>query len=67
MNAITTKQWRLAAELMLAAARRLADVTSKANFDPNQPRVPAGQSGAGQWTDGRGGAISRWAALRDKC
>ena len=24
-------------------------------FDPNQPRIPAGEPGAGQWTSGRGG------------
>jgi len=24
-------------------------------FDPNQPRVPAGQTGGGRWTDGSGG------------
>jgi hypothetical protein len=27
----------------------------KAGFDPNQPRVPAGNSGGGQWTDGGAG------------
>ena len=27
----------------------------KANFDPNQPRVAAGNSDGGQWTDGSGG------------
>ncbi len=28
---------------------------AKAGFDPNQPRVPAGDSDGGQWTDGGGG------------
>ncbi len=27
-------------------------------FDPNQPRIPAGEPGAGQWTSGGGGASS---------
>ena len=27
-------------------------------FDPNQPRIPAGAPGAGQWTSGGGGASS---------
>jgi hypothetical protein len=27
----------------------------KANFDPNQPRVPAGNRDGGQWTEGGGG------------
>lgn len=26
-------------------------------FDPAQPRIPAGQDGAGQWTDGHSGSI----------
>jgi len=25
-------------------------------FDPNQPRVPAGNPDGGQWTDGGGGS-----------
>lgn len=28
-------------------------------FNPNQARVPAGQPGGGQWTDGGGGGLSR--------
>ncbi|HUC62485.1 MAG TPA: hypothetical protein VMF53_11060, partial [Alphaproteobacteria bacterium] len=28
---------------------------TKAGFDPDEPRLPAGQSGGGQWTDGDGG------------
>jgi len=30
----------------------------KANFNPAQARIPAGQPGAGQWTSGEGGSIS---------
>ncbi len=32
--------------------RVLDALHGKANFDPNQPRVPAGNSDGGQWTDG---------------
>ena len=37
----------------------------KAGFDPNQPRVPAGNSEGGQWTDtgGSGGKPSRESVL----
>jgi hypothetical protein len=37
----------------------------KAGFDPNQPRVPAGDSDGGQWTDtgGSGGKPARESAL----
>ena len=31
---------------------------AKAGYDPNQPRVPAGSSDGGQWTDGGGGGGS---------
>lgn len=31
------------------------DRAVKANFDPNQPRVPAGHPDGGQWTDAGGG------------
>lgn len=31
---------------------RLAYQEHKAGFDPNQPRVPRGEAGGGQWTDG---------------
>lgn len=41
--------------------RVLDALHGKANFDPNQPRVPRGNPGGGQWTDGAtpgGGGIS---------
>jgi hypothetical protein len=40
--------------LRLATAR-LRSLLRKANFDPNQPRVPRGASGGGRWTDGGAG------------
>jgi len=47
----------LAATRVLVAALRLR-LALKANFDPNQPRVPRGQGReSGRWTDGPGGVI----------
>lgn len=37
------------------AAHRLLDVLTKHNFNPAQPRVPAGNSDGGRWTDAGGG------------
>lgn len=34
----------------MAALRRHAEACRKANFNPNQPRVPAGNPDGGQWT-----------------
>lgn len=42
-------RWQLAALAFDAKMLRLA-LALKANFDPNQPRVPAGQPDGGQWT-----------------
>lgn len=39
----------------LVALRRHVETCRKANFDPNQPRVPAGNPDGGQWTSGGGG------------
>jgi len=39
-----------------ASKEALASLLRK--FDPNQPRVPAGSSDGGQWTDGGGGGGS---------
>lgn len=33
------------------------DYLTKAGFNPNQPRVPAGSSDGGQWTDSGGGSV----------
>jgi hypothetical protein len=44
---------------VIAALRRLNEALDrfavKSGFDPSQPRVPAGNSDGGQWTDGSGG------------
>lgn len=51
----TTLRAELACLRTLAAALRL-QLAFKANFNPAQPRVPAGELGAGQWTNGGGNA-----------
>lgn len=42
----------IAALTMRRAGWRLAGLLAKANFDPGQPRVPAGEPDGGQWTGG---------------
>lgn len=60
----TNRQWqtRLVLEQkMLQNLLRFVDTVElwqKANFHPDQPRVPAGNSDGGQWTDGGGGSDS---------
>ncbi|MDC7787597.1 hypothetical protein PQJ75_24375 [Rhodoplanes sp. TEM] len=39
----------------MSSFRRWAETCRKANFDPNQPRVPAGNPDGGRWTSGGGG------------
>jgi hypothetical protein len=48
----------LAAVEVLRALQRLSAACDGMKYDPSQPRVPAGNSGGGQWTDGGGGASS---------
>ena len=50
VTAIRRAQCEVAAARVELALKRLADVWRKANFDPNQPRVPVGKPGGGQWT-----------------
>jgi hypothetical protein len=47
----------LAAVELLRALKRLSDACD-VKYDPNQPRVPAGNSEGGQWTEGGGGSGS---------
>ena len=46
----------LAALKVYLALKRLA-LSHKAGFNPAQLRIPAGQPGGGQWTDGDGGDV----------
>ncbi|RDJ93507.1 hypothetical protein B4Q13_21440 [Lacticaseibacillus rhamnosus] len=49
---ISHLRWHIAGNRMLLAAYRLTALLRKANFNPNQPRVPAGSPEGGEWTDG---------------
>jgi hypothetical protein len=55
--------WFLTASLVETKLRRLERAV-KTNFDPNQPRVPAGNPDGGEWTDGGGGGSTRLAQAR---
>ncbi|HMN36753.1 MAG TPA: hypothetical protein PKD49_03455 [Hyphomicrobium sp.] len=55
-RAILALEWEIDAERFLLAGRHLAALLRKANFNPGQPRVPAGNSDGGQWTDSGGAA-----------
>ncbi len=50
-RAVLELKWEIAAQRFLLAARRLAALLRKANFNPAQPRVPAGNADGGRWTD----------------
>jgi hypothetical protein len=53
MSEFATLRARLDALRLQTAAVRL-QLHIKANFNPNQPRISAGQSGGGQWTNAMG-------------
>jgi hypothetical protein len=56
----TVLRYEIARDLMLLSARRLQRLLdAKANFNPAQPRVPAGNSDGGQWTNAGGGSAAR--------
>ncbi len=55
-TAIRRARCQLAAASFELALMRLDQLCRKANFNPDQPRVPAGQPGAGQWVEGGGTA-----------
>jgi len=54
LTALRRFHYQATAARVIAAAKRLAELHRKANFDPNQPRVPRGNPDGGQWT-GEGG------------
>jgi hypothetical protein len=57
-------KWLAAAARFQLALRNHADAL-KANFDPGQPRLPAGERGGGQWV-GEGGGATDISATRRK-
>jgi Bacterial CdiA-CT RNAse A domain len=52
---ITARAYRKAVERKQAIARSQDALVLASKYSPDQPRVSAGQSGSGQWTDGGGG------------
>lgn len=50
---------RVAGLRVIAAAMRLRNLFCKANFNPGQLRIPAGQQGGGRWTTEDGGQPTR--------
>jgi hypothetical protein len=55
--------WLLRARVVEAKLRAL-ERTVKAGFDPNEPRVPAGNSQGGQWTSG---AVAVGRTRQERC
>jgi hypothetical protein len=53
---LASLKWNVAALRFQLALLAVAYRECKAGFDPNQPRVPRGQPGGGQWTDAGGGS-----------
>ncbi|MCW0002217.1 hypothetical protein OE766_28895 [Pararhizobium sp. YC-54] len=63
-NTQTTLIYKLTQLRLMIAAATVQALLRKANFNPDQPRVPAGEPGGGQWTDGGGfGSIQRRSPL----
>ncbi len=50
VSKLNAAAYRLNADRVINAGRRLS-LLLKANFNPSQPRVPAGSADGGRWTD----------------
>jgi hypothetical protein len=55
----------IAGERMMAAFARLQVLAEKGGFNPDQPRVPAGNPDGGRWTGGDGSASGRQPGIGD--
>lgn len=55
----------IAGERMMAAFARFQAFAEKAGFNPDQPRVPPGNSDGGQWTGSDGSASGRQPGIGD--
>ncbi len=58
-------QWLLEALRVRMKFARFAALYTKAGYDPNQPRVPAGNPDGGQWTDTGGSRFGPSSGIRD--
>lgn len=53
MDDTQTRQiYKLAQLRLMITAATMQALLRKANFNPDQPRIPAGEPGGGRWTDG---------------
>jgi hypothetical protein len=57
--------WLLRARDVEIKLKTLAEAVAKANFNPNEPRVPAGNPDGGQWTTCGGGRTGTSPVLTD--
>jgi hypothetical protein len=57
--------WLLRARDVEIKLKTLAEAVAKANFNPNEPRVPAGNPDGGQWTTGGGSRTGTSPVLTD--
>lgn len=64
-NGIARLKWLAAATRFEAAALRYEACLRKANFNPAQPRVPAGNPDGGQWVADAGTSVQRPGAITD--
>lgn len=53
----SAQRWWASSQPVVDAAHRLARAVERASYDPNQPRIPAGSSGGGRWTDDEGSGV----------
>lgn len=58
-SAIRAVKCEIAAQRVLIAGRQFSALLHKANFNPGQLRIPAGDPGGGRWTDGGGSGLIR--------
>lgn len=56
-SAVLALKCEIAAQRVLLAGRWLVSLLGKANFNPAQLRIPAGEPDGGRWTDGGGSGI----------
>jgi hypothetical protein len=59
LGVIRRAHWHVDAARVELALKRLEVCCRKTNFNPNQPRVPAGSRDGGQWTSVEGGGADR--------
>jgi len=59
LHNLLRQRWLMSADAVLLHARYVNYLLAKANFNPNQPRVPRGSPNGGEWTRVEGAATTR--------